>query len=814
MALIPQPKNPALIKISMAQQSCKVLIVDSVSEDRQRYGQFLTEDPSTAYEIIEAETAAQGLALAQQLRPDVALVADNLPDQAGLAVLRQWAAREQTQEPPTSRPSWARILMAAQGSEAIAVAAMKAGAQDYLAKATVTPEGLRQTVTEAIAAYHRQCSALGQKQRSRQVEALQSRKILDSLFSFVGIISLDGTLLEANRTALEVADLAPEMVLGRPFAEAYWWSHSSEAQARLRQAIRQAAAGEMVRYDAVLRVKADRLITIDFTLVPVLDESGQVEYLIPSGIDITERKQAEAALMASEWRYRTLFKSIDEGFCVVEVIFDGNNIPCDYCFVEVNPAFEQQTGLQQAVGKTIRQLLPDVENWWIEHYGQVALTGESLRFEQGSEALGRWFEVYACRIGEASARQVAIVFKDISDRKRIEHDRERLLAQSRAAQETAEKANRIKDEFLAIVSHELRTPLNPILGWSQLLLNRRLNQEQSDRALSIIERNAKIQAQLIDDLLDVSRILRGKLSLEQEPVDLSSVIDAATETVRLSASAKAIQIRKTPPPVPAIVLGDASRLQQVCWNLLSNAIKFTPEGGHIEIEASCTNNTVQLSVCDTGQGIAADFLPQVFDRFRQQDTTLTRQFGGLGLGLAIVRHLVELHGGRVWAESPGEGLGATFTVALPLMTATRAIAPVLPLKRPSDLSGVEILLVDDEADALEIAAFLLEDVGAKVTPVKGAREALATLVQQRFHLLISDIGMPEVDGYRLMQWVRALPPEQGGQIPAIALTAYAGEMDYQLAMAAGFQRHISKPVEAQVLVAAIAHLVGNSLIQS
>lgn len=383
----------------------------------------------------------------------------------------------------------------------------------------------------------------------------------------------------------------------------------------------------------------------------------------------------------------------------------------------------------------------------------------------------------------------------------------------------AQDANRIKDEFLAVLSHELRSPLNPILGWSKLLQLKHQDKALLMRGLETIERNAKLQTQLIEDLLDVARILRGKLSLNIHPVDLKSTIEAAMETVRLAADAKAIQISTSFEPV-GLVSGDSGRLQQVIWNLLSNAIKFTPANGQIQVQlervrgvlpaSSSLSSYAQITVTDTGKGINPEFLPYIFDYFRQADSSTTRNFGGLGLGLAIVRHIVELHGGTVEAASPGEGQGATFIVRLPLSqesnqrkdipAASASVLENLPLK------DVCILIVDDELDTQELTTFVLQQAGAVVLTASSATEALQTLSQSKVDVLVSDIGMPATDGYMMMRQIRALPEIQSG-IPAIALTAYAGEFNRQKALAAGFQRHLAKPVEPDALVAAVTTLI-------
>lgn len=394
--------------------------------------------------------------------------------------------------------------------------------------------------------------------------------------------------------------------------------------------------------------------------------------------------------------------------------------------------------------------------------------------------------------------------------------RAQLYEAEKTARAQAETANRIKDEFLAVLSHELRTPLNPILGWAKLLRTRKFDEATRVRALETIERNAKLQTQLIGDLLDVSRILQGKVRLNLYAVDLKIAIAAALETVRLAAEAKSIEIKTVLSNDIGKVLGDADRLQQVMWNLLSNAVKFTPTEGRVEVRLEQVGLEAQIQVIDTGKGIMLEFLPYVFDYFRQADAKTTRIFGGLGLGLAIVRHLVELHGGTVQAESLGEGKGATFTVRLPLLknselrvSSDEASQPELSTD-DTLLAGVKILLVDDQPDVREFFSFALEQYGATVTAVESASEALEILVQSKPDILLSDIGMPLMDGYMLLREVRKLPPEQGGQIPAIALTAYAGEINYNQAMAAGFQRHLPKPVDPADLASAIVNLIGQN----
>jgi len=973
--------------------------------------------------------------------------------------------------------------------------------------------------------------------RKRVEQALQeneeqSRNILESISDAFLALDQNWQFTYVNQTAGTLLGYSSSSLAGKVFWEELPGLEGSE----LAQLFR--------------RVMGDRVAESLTAFYPDHDRWYEVRsYPATDGItiyfrNVTEQIQAEVALRQSEERYRTLFESIDEGFCVVEVLLDAYGTPIDYRILEVNPSFEQQTGLQQAVGKTARQL--NLEAHWIEIYGRVALTGESTRFENSSETLKRWFDVYACRAGEPEARKVAIVFRDISDRKRREanlaflaniaedlsrlsssdeimqtvgpkigahlnlshclfaaidiaqdqavveyawhhsdapdligvyqlsefvteafqpavragetivihntqtdsridanryaafnihafvsvpfhhsnewkylltvnhavsrdwredeielvreltnrifprleraraeaivaadlqdtkrlrelgarlvtegdiqtlyqeimaaaialtqadagtvqsldaatqdlvllttqgfertmtdcfcrmnasantpcgialktgkrsfvdfdapesedpdgsrrilveagylcgqstplitragkiigmvsthwreHHRpserqlrfldllarqaadlieqrqtaaeqEQLLTREQAARAEADRANRIKDEFLAVLSHELRSPLNPILGWTQLLQNGKLDAARQAEALNTIERNAKLQAQLIEDLLDLSRIMQGKLSLTAVPVNLASVIAAALETVHLAAAAKHIQMTLDLDSNIAPVSGDAARLQQVIWNLLTNAVKFTADSGQVTVELRQLEQAAQLRVIDTGKGIQPQFLPHVFEYFRQEDGSTTRKFGGLGLGLAIVRQIVEMHGGTVWAESEGENRGASFTVQLPL--STQAQPPELEPPRhrvttEAPLSNLQILLVDDETDTREFQTILLEQSGATVTAVASGLEALQALERFTPDLLVSDIGMAEMDGYMLIEQIRLRQYDAGGTMPALALTAYAGASEQRKALESGFQAHLTKPVEPEALVKAIISLL-------
>jgi signal transduction histidine kinase/CheY-like chemotaxis protein len=405
----------------------------------------------------------------------------------------------------------------------------------------------------------------------------------------------------------------------------------------------------------------------------------------------------------------------------------------------------------------------------------------------------------------------------IEELKRAEEERDGLLLREREARAVAEAACRLKDDFLATVSHELRTPLTSILGWSNLLRSGSLDEQSVGKAFDVIERNAQNQKRLIDDLLDVSRIIGGKLLLDVREIELARIIEDAVEVVRPAAAAKGIRLGSSFDPQVWTVSGDAGRLRQVVWNLLSNAVKFTPEGGSVEVRLERDGSCARVAVSDTGKGIAPDFLPHVFERFRQADAKTTRAFDGLGLGLAIVRHLVEAHGGTVSAESGGEGLGTTFSIYLPLLAvragdSERADALALrPAAHASEsLRGVRVLAVDDNSDTRELVEAVLTRCGAEVRSAASAAEALTVLREWTPDVMLSDIGMPHEDGYELIRRVRALDTAQGGCVPAAALTAYARDEDRGLTLAAGFQMHLVKPVNPAELIAAVACLARQS----
>ncbi len=578
--------------------------------------------------------------------------------------------------------------------------------------------------------------------------------------------------------------------------------HPEDLSAHLENLERQMKSGGTYRAAHRLRRKDGAWIYVEDTGQLIRDENGTAIQLVGAIVDVTIRKQSEEALRESEERFRSLFDSIDEGFCIIEMIFDENNKPVDYRFVQANPAMETLTGLTDAIGRTIREMVPDLEEFWFETYGKVALTGEPARFENEAVPLNRWFEVYASRVGDSTSR-VAIVFNNITERKLVERERERLLEREKDLRREAEDANRAKEEFLAILSHELRTPLNSIFGWTQILEASDFDREKTKLGIETIGRNVRLQNALIEDLLDVSRIISGKMQLENEPLSLFAVVQGAVDAIRPTAEQKSIKIEDRLDAQIGETNGDKFRLQQIFNNLLTNAVKFTPAGGTISVTLERSGETAVFSVKDSGIGISPELLPYIFDRFRQADASSKRQFGGLGLGLTIVKNLVELHGGTVSASSDGENSGATFIVELPLSAQTESPSP-LPSSstaEPKTLFGKRILVVDDEQDALELMRFVLAENGAEMTCVNSAKKALQELEVNEFDLLISDLGMPEMDGYDLIREVRQSNKDYQKNLPAIALTGYVSADDRERVLLAGFQIHLPKPIDIEYLSA-------------
>jgi PAS domain S-box-containing protein len=542
---------------------------------------------------------------------------------------------------------------------------------------------------------------------------------------------------------------------------------------------------------------------------------------------------------------RAAIESANDAVLITEALIDEPGPRIEY----INPAFTAMTGYarEDILGRTprmlqgpktdrdlLRRLRDDLKNDRPFH-------GETVNYRKdGSEYHVEW-RITGLRDPSGKVLKWVAIQRDVTNRVQHELQRDRQLENERLAREDAERTGRLKDEFLSTLSHELRTPLNAILGWAQLLNTGRLGEDERRKAAETVERNARAQSQLIDDLLDMSRILNGGVRLDMMPLQLAGVVEAAVQSVAPTAAAKSVNLELVPSKAASLVIGDAARLKQVIWNLLSNAVKFTPAGGSVRVALEPAGSDMAIRVTDSGAGIEPSFLPYVFERFRQADASTTRRHGGLGLGLSIVKQLVELHGGTVEAESTGADRGSTFTIRLPVSQHVPGAmpppvdAPIQPLSQPlsqpphseadvasdeddsggmmiCDLHGVNVMIVDDEADARSYLRNLLEQVGAKVVEASSAADALTMLGRRRPDVLLSDIGMPGTDGYELLRQIRTRPDERERNVPAIALTAFARSEDRRRALLAGYQSHLAKPVDAVDLIVEIASLCGRARI--
>ncbi|HEV2828096.1 MAG TPA: PAS domain S-box protein [Pyrinomonadaceae bacterium] len=693
-------------------------------------------------------------------------------------------------------------------------------------------------------------------ERKQAEEALQqSEAELTDFFENAAIglnwTGPDGTVLRVNQAELDMLGYTREEYVGHNIAE----FHTD--QNVIADILRRLRAGEVLdSYEARMLCKDGGTKYVRITS-SVYREAGKFIHSRSFTRDTTERKRTEsrlalqyavtrilsesvevregaekilqAACKELDWEVGVLWKvDHQEGVLrCLEICHATSRATPDFDHATRTFVFKKGVGLPGRIWET-------ANSYWIDNVvtdpsfprAPVALR-EGLRgafgfpILVGSEVWGV-IEFFSQEIREADddlmrlASGIGGQIGQFTQRKRAEAERAELLERERAARADAEKANRLKDEFLATLSHELRTPLNAVIGWSRMLGSGRLDGENSKHALQVIERNAWAQKQIIEDILDVSRVITGKLQLNRGPVDLVAVVDAALDAVRPAMEAKEIKIETIIDASLRMISGDPDRLQQVVWNVLSNAAKFTPKGGSVEISVNQTETHVLIQVMDSGPGIDPDFLPHVFERFRQGDGSTTRTHGGLGLGLAIVRHLVELHGGTIAVENRKDDEGTIFTIRLPLpsgelrnetlASADAAFKDAQP-DQPN-LDGLHVLIVEDETDALDLITVELAQHGAKVKGVTNAEEALAALGQEKFDVLISDIGMPKMDGYELIRRIRKQEQGTDSRLPAVALTAYARVQDRMQAIMAGFSTHVAKPVEANELVTVVASLAG------
>ena len=554
---------------------------------------------------------------------------------------------------------------------------------------------------------------------------------------------------------------------------------------------------------------------------PLFDEQGAPRGCIGAFVDITDRKRAEEALKHSEEYYRGLFENAHDAIIIIdpetEIVLDANRRACEV----------YGCGRDEFVGSCLELISrnPDQGKARIKETLSAGLCHHFETIQYRKDGTEMFLDINASVVVYQGKPAILSINRDITERKLADKEREQLLVREQLARTEAEAASRAKDEFLATVSHELRTPLTAILGWSTMLRLRKQDEVIGAQALEAIERNAKIQAQIVEDILDASRIISGKLHINVQSTDMVAVIKAAFDVVRPAADAKNIHVHMAIDASIDRVQGDPDRLQQVVWNLLSNAVKFTPDGGRIEVRLERADGCAEITVSDSGKGIDPDFLSYVFDRFRQEDSSINRRHGGLGLGLAIVRYLVEMHGGTVHAESPGEGLGSSCTVRLPLKPAgstgglqmpehghvksrVEEFAP--PLDRHPGLYGLSVMVVDDDVETLLMLSTMLDRYGVKVLACGSAAQALELLEYNSTDVLISDIAMPDENGYEFIARVRSLEASQKRRIPAVALTAHVRIEDRIRALTAGYQMFIAKPIEVDELLAAIATLAART----
>ncbi|MCA1578831.1 MAG: PAS domain S-box protein [Acidobacteria bacterium] len=635
---------------------------------------------------------------------------------------------------------------------------------------------------------------------------------VDGLFAF----DRDCRIVAWNRAMQQISGLSAEEVLGKKADEIFPFLNETGGERCLSKAL---AGAESVSETHPYGPSGTGVFESRYAAL--LDEENNIFGGIAVVSDITARRQAENAANTA---YRQLSFHVESSpLAVIE--WDS-----DFRVSRWSESAERLFGwkAEEVIGKHVNQ-------WqfvFADDVDAVALVTNRQR--EGVEVQGvqrnrnytrdgsvLYCEWYNSVLRDDRGKLVSVLslVLDVTARKEAEEERAALLIRERDARQHAEEADRLKDEFLATLSHELRTPLTSILGWASMIRNGEVEGASAAGAIETIERNARAQARLIDDLLDVSRIITGNLRLDLHPLNLAPIVEAAIDALRPTADVKGIQLRVETLSGDCLVKGDPNRLRQVIWNLLSNAIKFTQRGGLVTITLKCAaGGNARLTVADTGDGIAAEFLPYVFDRFRQAEGSISRKQGGLGLGLAVVRHLVELHGGSIRAESGGLGHGSLFTVDLPLAEERRDPARAEERRREVErrrsrrgsirLDGVHVLLVEDDEDSRKLLDTMLKRYGARVTATKSAAEAFTAVAGDTPDLLISDIGMPDEDGYEFIRKLRALPPDKGGRTPAIALTGYASRKDRERALEAGYQQHIAKPIEQTDMIAAIAALIG------
>ena len=789
--------DPALELETELMPQITIVNVDDYDSSREATSELLRHQ---GFAVVDAATGSDALRLVAEVKPQLVLLDVKLPDINGHEVCRRLKADRSTASIPVLQ------ISASYTTRQDRVAGLESGADAYLAK-PVEPDELVATIKALL----------------RMREAEEARSETEARYEF---------LFERNSLPTWITDLETLEFLAVNEAAVRQYGYSREefltmTVRDIRPSEDVAAVEEYVSKISTSAPNAEqwRHKRKDGTIIDVEVVWHELFYqerhaLLVSAKDITKRKQAREALRKSEARFRMMADTAP-----VMIWVSGTDKLCTF----FNKPWLDFTGrsIEEEMGNGwVENIHPDDQSNCLSAYAAAFDSRERFSIEyrlRRHDGEYRWVLVEGVPRFSSAGKFEGYIGSciDITERKNTEAERDELLASEQAAREEAQAASLTKDSFLAIVSHELRAPLNAILGWANILRSGKADEATRNHAAETIERSASIQQKLIEDLLDSARIARGQLRVDVQPVDLKAVIEAAIDVMHPAAEAKGIEIHQTFAMDSEIISGDPDRLHQIVSNLLSNAIKFTPKGGRVEIRFERADPHARITVTDTGKGINPEYLPYVFDRFHQADGSSTRRHSGLGLGLSLVRHLVELHGGTVSAESAGEGLGATFTVNLPLRAVRpqpREPIPVRagessPVCEDSVLDGVWVLVVDDEPDARELVATLLEQYGARVTPVSSAAEAMAVLTAdgwRRPDVLVSDVSMPETDGYALIGRVRELPADKGGRIPAVALTAYGRAIDRIRALSAGFHMHLPKPVEPAELATVIASLTGRT----
>jgi PAS domain S-box-containing protein len=814
--------------------------------------------------LVRAHSGEEALTCSLQEDFAVILLDVGLPGIDGFETARQLRQQERTRHTPII------FLSGPRREHGQVLQGYSLGAVDYLLK-PYEAEILRAKVTVFVDLYLTRESVKRQAALLREKEAHQARTradlhtseaqlrlITDTLPVLIALIGRDRRYRFVNKAYNDWLGQPHESLVGRTMVEVLGQS-AYEAVHPMVEAV---LTGETVTFERSATYLNGVTREFRASYVPYRTETGEIEGFVAHVMDISvlkqaerERRKAEDALHLLVEVSAALSSSIDYAATIANVARAAVPRFADGCSVYLRDgeqsihqlAVHHRTPAKVELLREMHRrfpLSPDAPYG----YARVMRTGEPFlipeltdeshqRLAQNPEhlsmlrALGhtslmmvplltteRPFGVLAFALSETPRRygpEDLRVAQEVAQRASVALENARLFEAAMTERKRVEEANRVKDEFLATVSHELRTPLTAMLGWVQMLRSGALPPEKHARALEVVERNAKAQQQLIEDLLDVSRIITGKLRLEVTSVELVDVVAAAVEAVRPTAEAKGLRLHSILDTDIGPLLGDAQRLQQVVWNLLTNAVKFTPKGGSVHITLRRVGSSAEVQVRDSGQGISRDFLPYVFERFLQAEGGTSRKHGGLGLGLSIVRHLVELHGGTVEAFSEGEGHGALFTVRLPIsplrkepVPALVEVAPMMALDCPPGVEGLRVLLVDDEADVREVVATMLERCGLRVSVAASTSEALDLLRRERPDVLISDIGMPEEDGYALIRKVRTLPADAGGRVPALAMTAYARMEDRTRALLAGYQMHLPKPIEPTELLVVVATLAG------